>query len=198
MAKDLYLVLGLDRDANAHDIKRAYRRLVKELHPDTYTNSGKDKNGMVDSGRFCEVSEAYRVLSDPDKKADYDRALDARRKAKTEQERQRSGNVTQVGASTSDGRVAKADLHLEVLLAPHEALYGIDLPLRIPVVLTCKRCGGAGCGFCSGAGSVEHRVEIILSIGARTHTGIYRLSLDNIQPGLGLVIHLSVDYNLRH
>ena len=66
MAKDLYAVLGVPRDASAEDIKKAYRRMSKEWHPDKH----KGEQGAED--RFKEINEAYEVLSDPEKKQRYD------------------------------------------------------------------------------------------------------------------------------
>lgn len=63
--KDYYKVLGLSRSASADEIKKAYRRLAREFHPD----KNADKNA---EDRFKDVSEAYEVLSDPDKRRAYD------------------------------------------------------------------------------------------------------------------------------
>jgi curved DNA-binding protein len=60
--KDYYSILGVDRNATADDIKRSYRRLASQHHP--------DKGG--DTGRFQEIEEAYRTLSDPEKRAAHD------------------------------------------------------------------------------------------------------------------------------
>lgn len=66
MAKhDYYELLGVDRDADQKEIKRAYRKLAKKYHPDM--NQDKDT-----SDKFKEISEAYEILSDPDKRARYD------------------------------------------------------------------------------------------------------------------------------
>ncbi len=65
--KDYYEILGVDRNASQEEIKRAYRRLAKKYHPDL-NKSDKDAEE-----RFKEISEAYEVLSDPDKRANYDR-----------------------------------------------------------------------------------------------------------------------------
>lgn len=64
--KDYYEVLGLKRDASTDAIKKAYRKLAKELHPDINPNNKEAEE------RFKEVSEAYEYLSDPDKKQHYD------------------------------------------------------------------------------------------------------------------------------
>src|SRR5882672_9669169 len=66
MPRDFYEVLGLKRDASEEEIKRAYRQLAREHHPDR--NPG-DKNAEA---RFKEVQEAYDVLSDKDKRGQFD------------------------------------------------------------------------------------------------------------------------------
>ena len=63
--KDFYAVLGVSKDAKPEEIKKAYRRLARELHPDV--NPGEDA-----SERFKLVTHAYDVLSDPDQRARYD------------------------------------------------------------------------------------------------------------------------------
>ena len=64
--RDYYEVLGVAKDASEEDIKKAYRKLAKKYHPDM--NPG-DKNAEA---KFKEASEAYAVLSDPDKRKQYD------------------------------------------------------------------------------------------------------------------------------
>src|SRR3989338_7203603 len=61
--KDYYRILGLTKEATEDDIKKAYRKLAHKYHP--------DKGG--DTGKFKEVSEAYQILSDQDKRAQYDK-----------------------------------------------------------------------------------------------------------------------------
>ena len=65
--RDYYEVLGLDRGASAEDLKKAYRKLALQFHPD------KNPGDHEAEERFKEAAEAYAVLSDPDKRARYDR-----------------------------------------------------------------------------------------------------------------------------
>ena len=67
MSDDLYATLGVSRDASQDDIKRAYRKLAKELHPDL----NPDKPEVAE--RFQQVTAAYDILSDPERRGRYDR-----------------------------------------------------------------------------------------------------------------------------
>lgn len=69
-AETYYDVLGITREASAGEIKAAYRRLAKQYHPDINTAPGAQE-------RFLKVQEAYDTLSDPEKRAEYDRLLAA-------------------------------------------------------------------------------------------------------------------------
>ncbi|MBW2505295.1 MAG: DnaJ domain-containing protein [Deltaproteobacteria bacterium] len=71
MAKDYYAVLGIDKGASGEDIKKAYRKLALKYHPDKNPDDKKAEE------RFKEITEAYAVLSDPEKKRHYDRFGDS-------------------------------------------------------------------------------------------------------------------------
>jgi molecular chaperone DnaJ len=66
MARDYYEILGVSRDADKEEIKRAYRRLARKYHPDVNKEDGAEE-------RFKEINRAYEVLSEPEIRARYDR-----------------------------------------------------------------------------------------------------------------------------
>ena len=74
MAKrDYYDVLGVGKDASDEDIKKAYRKLAMKHHPDRNQSKGDEKSAKTSEDKFKEAKEAYEMLSDPQKKAAYDR-----------------------------------------------------------------------------------------------------------------------------
>ena len=66
VVRDYYEILGVDRSADEQTIKRAYRKLAKKYHPDT------NKGNAIAEEKFKEATEAYAVLSDPEKRKEYD------------------------------------------------------------------------------------------------------------------------------
>jgi molecular chaperone DnaJ len=169
--KDYYKALGVTKDASAADIKKVYRKLARELHPDK--NPGDTKA----EARFKEVSEAYDVLSDPAKRKEYDEArslfggglggfggFGAGTGARS---RSTNFNVSDLfgGGSSSNlndlfdglfgpgagrsstrsaGPVRGQDQTTEVSLSFENAVGGATLPLRLSGPATCKTCGGLG------------------------------------------------------
>ena len=70
MAKDFYEILGVQKNASQDEIKRSFRKLAHEVHPD---KAGSDQQKRVESeAKFKEINQAYQVLSDPDKRQKYD------------------------------------------------------------------------------------------------------------------------------
>lgn len=80
---DFYTILGVPRDADTNVIKQKYRKLVKECHPDTHPGDEKAEE------RFKQISQAYAVLADEEKRKEYDKGLNGRRTAGINQEKKK-------------------------------------------------------------------------------------------------------------
>ena len=72
--RDYYAILGIDRNANEHDIKRAYKKMAMKYHPDR--NAESEETKKMAEKKFIDVNDAYSVLSDPKKKSMYDQGID--------------------------------------------------------------------------------------------------------------------------
>lgn len=169
--RDYYEVLGVARDVDAGDLKRAYRRLAMELHPD------RNPGDAVAEDRFKEASEAYQVLSEPGKRASYDRFGHAGANAGFGGAGFR--DVGDIFSTFSDifgdifgmaggGRRATAhgaDIETRVLITLAEASSGITKEIQVLRSVACGTCGGSGaapgshpesCEHCGGRGQVMH------------------------------------------
>jgi molecular chaperone DnaJ len=167
--RDYYEVLGVARDEGNADIKRAFRTLARELHPDVSDAPETDK-------RFREVAEAYEVLSDPARRATYDRFGHAGlRRGGFEPTFGDFGNVADVfaaffgedlfGAATRERAPARGgDLQAVVEIDLEDAFAGVTMPVWVDLAEPCEPCGGAGsepgtgavsCTTCGGTGSLR-------------------------------------------
>ena len=170
--RDYYEVLGVERTATEIEIKRSYRKLALELHPD------RNQGDAASEEKFKECSEAYAVLSDSDKRATYDRYGHAGLQGAG----QGFGDVQDIFSRFSDifsdffgggspfgpgarrGPQRGADLRTVVRLPLKEAAFGAkqEVPLRYPG--PCSSCAGSGaeggkraiCPRCKGQGQVAH------------------------------------------
>jgi len=164
--RDYYAVLGVDRNASQDQIKQAFRRLARENHPDV------KKDDPQADDRFKEINEAYQVLGDPTRRAQYDRF----------------GTVQPFGADMREGgfgpfedifdmffgrrgRVDRdapergADLRYDLEITLEEAANGFEKTIEIERLDTCPSCFGTGaergsapetCSTCRGAGEVRY------------------------------------------
>jgi len=170
--RDYYEVLQVSRDASANEIKKAYRRQAMKCHPDR--NPG-DRQAEE---RFKDVKEAYEVLSDADKRKNYDHFGHAGAAGGGPGGPGGfTGNVNDIFEDIfSDFRGGRrraggaqqgyrgADLRYEVEIGLEEAARGTTLQLRVPRLVHCRQCGGSGarpgsspslCATCGGNGQVR-------------------------------------------
>ena len=168
MAADYYQLLEVSRDASSDEIKRAYRRLARQHHPDTNADPAAE-------ARFKEIALAYEVLSDPDKRQRYDRfgpdgvgASDGFA----------GGGINDIfdaffggnspfgggGRRGPMGPPRGADLEVVADLAFEEAVFGTRHPVDVRTAVACEPCGGTGakpgtepvtCLECAGVGQVQ-------------------------------------------
>ena len=178
--KDPYATLGVGKGANDEEIKKAYRKLAREYHPDR--NAG-DKNAEE---RFKEVQEAYSILSDPEKRKAFDSGGGIFGGAGGfDPSSFRGGNFGGFGDILSDifgnrgggtGQQQRPergrDLETEVHVSFDQAMEGAQVPVSVPLSAPCPTCHGTGakpgttpsiCSRCQGRG-VEAESQGLFSI----------------------------------
>ncbi len=181
--KNYYLILGVARDASTAAIKRAYRRLVKKLHPDVAMTPAPDD--------FREVQTAYETLTDAERRRRYDERLQ-QEESPLPPLRWSFGRS---GGPELRRPVRPNSLSGEILLTPDEAAAGGVLPLDVPLGGTCPSCQGTGglafdCWRCAGEGEVQRRLPVPLHIPPGVADGtVFQVTVD--EPGV-LSIFLTV------
>ena len=184
--RDYYEVLGVERSATEDDLKRAYRKLAKKYHPDI--NPG-DKEAEE---KFKEATEAYGVLSDPEKRRQYDQfghsAFEGGAGGYGGFDPNGMdfsdifggfgsifGDLFGGGASRGTGRGPQrgADLRVVVHLSFEEAIFGCTKEIELMMKDTCPTCGGScakpgtspvTCSECGGSGQVRRTQQSIFGM----------------------------------
>lgn len=177
MARDYYEILGVARNADADELKQAYRRLARKYHPDV-------NKAPEAEDRFKEINTAYEALSEPEMRARYDRfgeaGVSASAGAGGYQDFSDMGGIADIfesffgglgggGAAGQSGRRRTAptrgdDLRFDLKLEFREAIFGGEKQIRITHLENCTTCQGSGakpgtrpqtCGTCQGGGQVR-------------------------------------------
>jgi molecular chaperone DnaJ len=199
--RDLYRILGVPIGAAPTEIKRAYRRIAFNVHPDV--------GERPDPEQFREAHEAYEVLSNPDRRRSYDIDVSVPRRPMAAEPLRRRSPVTvlddfltirpsveevldQVAQNffgyreKSGGRQRR--LGLEAILDAEEARFGCRVPFRVPCLVTCPQCDGTSdrwrlCATCYGRGVVESTREVVLDIPTGASDG-ERFEVDLSEAGI--------------
>ncbi|HEY4845903.1 MAG TPA: molecular chaperone DnaJ [Candidatus Dormibacteraeota bacterium] len=173
--RDYYEVLGVGRNASAEELKRAYRKLALQFHPD------RNPNDPQAEARFKEVNEAYEVLSDQSKRQRYDTFGHAGTQGTPGFDFGGAGfgGINDIfdmffgAAAAGRGRTGPrrgTDLRLDLRLTFEEAVFGVERELTIPRAEPCAACKGSGaeagtspqtCPQCRGAGQVRRATQSI-------------------------------------
>ncbi len=179
--KDYYKILDLSPNCSQEDIKKAYRKLARNFHPDSC--------GIEDSTEFREVQEAYDAIGEKSKRNNYDR------EKRTQQ--QQSQNIPNYSFRTRETGFPFPFLYenffdqifnqflsndsfypdfagfknqMELILTPEEARIGGIIPVEIPLRESCPTCRGKGsnlfffCDHCGGSGSIEQIIKIKIEV----------------------------------
>jgi molecular chaperone DnaJ len=166
--RDYYDVLGVPRNASTEEIKKAFRRLAMQYHPDRNKQAGAEE-------RFKEINEAYEVLCDPERRLSYDRfGHDGLRGFEPGRpfDGFDLGGFGDIFDAFFGGTGARArrqarrgnDLHSRLTIAFEEAVFGCDKQIEVTRTELCPRCGGQGnepgsqlarCPACEGTGEVR-------------------------------------------
>ena len=196
--RDYYQVLGLPRSASADDIKKAYRRLARQFHPDMH--SGAKKSEM--EKKFKELNAAHEVLGDPGNRKKYDQYGANWEQAEAyEQARRQAGARGQSGPETSFGgegfsdlfenlfkgrggagnsrgvAIQGEDLETEAQLTLAEVFTGVTKRVTLQQPVPCSTCHGSGafrgrhCPACQGQGATLHPNTIEVRIPAGVQDG---------------------------
>lgn len=164
--RDYYEILGVGKTASSEEIKKAFRKLALEYHPDRNRDKDAEK-------KFKEVNEAYQVLSDPEKRQSYDQyGHDGVKGNFQDFDLGNFGGFGDIfdaffGESRSQrtsSRRKGRDLHKEVTITFEESAFGTEKKISIERVSECKNCSGTGakdgssldtCSSCKGSGQIK-------------------------------------------
>jgi molecular chaperone DnaJ len=164
--RDLYTVLGVAKGASDAEIKRAFRRLAQQTHPDVNSDAGADV-------RFKAINEAYQVLSDPQRRQAYDMFGTAGLGGDGGGAGGGFGNFSDIfdaffgggqGGARRGHPTAGVDLRYDLRITLEEAVRGVDKEIEFPVLGRCETCSGSGakpgseaitCDQCGGRGEIR-------------------------------------------
>jgi molecular chaperone DnaJ len=171
--RDYYEVLGVTRDCSPEELKRTFRKLAMDLHPD------RNPDNVEAERRFKEAAEAYQVLSDPDRRRSYDMFGHAGVGAGAGAEGFEGfgfGDIfdaffgTGFGGRGQGRNLRGSDLRYDLTIGFEEAYLGAEREIEVPRLVVCEKCTGNGaepgtsvetCSTCGGSGQVRRAAQSI-------------------------------------
>ena len=176
--RDYYSILGVPRAASDAEVKRAFRKLAQQWHPDVNRDSGADE-------RFKEINEAYQVLSDPQRRQAYDMfgAAGVNGSGGFDGSQQGFGGFSDLfdaffggtaagaGGARRGRAVVGSDLRYDLRVTFEESIRGTEKEIDFPVLDRCTTCSGSGakpgstsiaCPQCQGRGEIRHVRQTML------------------------------------
>jgi molecular chaperone DnaJ len=185
---DLYEVLGVSRDADDAQIKKAFRKLARELHPDVNDHDPRAEE------KFKEAAEAYEVLSDPDRRAIYDRygkeGLSSQGYSSNFEGFGSFADIFEAffggdpfagafgGGGRRRGPAQGQDIATDIEISLQDAAEGTSVDVTYELVAICEQCRGNGaepgtpiesCGRCGGVGQLQSVARTAFGQMIRTH-----------------------------
>ncbi|MFW3146151.1 MAG: DnaJ C-terminal domain-containing protein [Thermoplasmatota archaeon] len=161
MGDDYYSILGVEDDATQDEVKKAYRTLAKNLHPDL---NKEDQAGAAE--RFKKVKEAYEVLSNPLKREKYDLELMRQAQNGGPPPSQQSSGFVYRGPPVAPQR--GSDTKIQLKISFQESFTGMKRDVDVQMPIRCENCGGSGaapntpvsaCPTCRGSGALLQPVQ---------------------------------------
>lgn len=183
MPDDYYQILGVSRDCSPDELKRSYRRLARRYHPDVCREDGAEE-------RFKEISNAYAVLSDPQRRMRYDRYGDDNGRASAGAPSDifdifnqvfggRGGPFDSPFGTPGGAQMRGGDLQYEITVDLQGVIEGVEAEVEVTRQTECDRCGGSGaapssapetCHTCDGQGVVIRERATLLGVMATQST----------------------------
>ena len=160
MSKDYYNILGVNKDANESEIKKSYRKLSKKYHPDVNPDNKEAED------KFKEIAEAYSVLSDSEKRSNYDRfgSADGRGNPFGDMDdifSQFFGGGNPFGGRQRQSRRRKGnDIRVNIKLSLEDLYSGVNKKIKYRKTNKCSECNNTGgestkCTTCNGQGVIN-------------------------------------------
>ena len=154
MKKNYYEILGVDKNASEDEIRSSYKKLALKYHPDRHVNDSEEEKKKAEE-KFKEISEAYSILSDKEKRAEYDNPYTPFNEYEEFFNRMNPfgrRNATKVGRA----------IRYNLTITLEESFRGIDKDIKLKRKVNCTHCNGTGakdkqihkCPYCNGTGKI--------------------------------------------